>query len=93
MTKFSKAASILFALASSTGSLAFTSSASSRPTAAVAFIHSSSKLYAENGKLPIVGEETIMKPKEHGTSSKPVMKDLKWECDFDVADRICNFNR
>ncbi len=34
-----------------------------------------------------------MSPKAHGTSEKPVMKDLKWGCDYDTADRICNFNR
>lgn len=34
-----------------------------------------------------------MSQKEHGTSAKPVMKDLKYGCDFDTADRICNFNR
>jgi hypothetical protein len=36
---------------------------------------------------PIVGEESIMSPKEHGTSKKPVQKDLKWNCDYETADR------
>lgn len=44
-------------------------------------------------KLPIYGDETIMSPKAHGTSEKPVMKNLRWECDYDTADRITNFNR
>ena len=34
-----------------------------------------------------------MSPKAHGTSEVPVQKDLRWNCDYDTADRICNFNR
>eukprot|EP00548_Thalassiothrix_antarctica_P012245 CAMPEP_0194159698 /NCGR_PEP_ID=MMETSP0152-20130528/77982_1 /TAXON_ID=1049557 /ORGANISM="Thalassiothrix antarctica, Strain L6-D1" /LENGTH=178 /DNA_ID=CAMNT_0038869309 /DNA_START=132 /DNA_END=671 /DNA_ORIENTATION=- len=41
----------------------------------------------------VMGEESIMSKKEHGTSSVPVQADLRWECDRKVADRICNFNR
>merc|ERR1711953_298077 len=32
-------------------------------------------------------------PKSHGTSNTPVQTNLRWGCDFDTADRICNFNR
>lgn len=32
-------------------------------------------------------------PKEHGTCSQPVMRNLKWGCDYNTADRICCFNR
>ena len=46
----------------------------------------------ENEKLPIQGPESIMSKKEHGTSKTPVQKNLRWGCDFDTADRICNFN-
>ncbi len=35
----------------------------------------------------------IMKPKAHGTSEKPVQTSLRWNCDYDTADRICNYNR
>merc|ERR1712176_1254721 len=35
----------------------------------------------------------IMKPKAHGTSATPVQTDLRWNCDVQTADRICNFNR
>ena len=28
-----------------------------------------------------------------GTSATPVQKDLRWNCDVQTADRICNFNR
>ena len=56
------------------------------------------------GKLPgaqagscsypcVPGSEDIMKPKEHGTSHTPVQSDLRWGCDRDTADRICNYNR
>jgi hypothetical protein len=49
------------------------------------------KVFAET--LPIVASEEIMSKKSHGTSEKPVMKELRWACDYEVADRICNFNR
>ena len=42
---------------------------------------------------PIQGRESIMSKKKHGTSETPVQKDLRWGCDFDTADRICNYNR
>jgi hypothetical protein len=44
-------------------------------------------------KLPIQGDESIMSEKKHGTSETAVQKDLRWGCDYDTADRICNFNR
>lgn len=40
-----------------------------------------------------MGDESIMSPKAHGTSEVPVQKDLRWNCDAQIADRICNFNR
>ena len=40
-----------------------------------------------------MGGEEIMSQKAHGTSEKPVQKDLLWGCDYETADRICNFNR
>ena len=44
-------------------------------------------------KLPVECDESVMRPKKHGTSETPVQKDLRWGCDFETADRICNFNR
>lgn len=44
-------------------------------------------------KLPVLCEESVMSQKAHGTSEKPVMKNLRWNCDYETADRICNFNR
>eukprot|EP00980_Cylindrotheca_fusiformis_P026253 scaffold15602_cov29-Cylindrotheca_fusiformis.AAC.1 len=38
--------------------------------------------------LPIVGDEAIMKPKHHGTSSVPVQQNLRWQVDRETADRI-----
>jgi hypothetical protein len=53
-----------------------------------------SRLFATSTeKLPVLAEEDVMSQKEHGTSEKPVVKDLRWKCDFETADRICNFNR
>ena len=40
-----------------------------------------------------IGDESIMSPKAHGTSSIPVQDNLRWDCDQKVADNICNFNR
>ena len=34
-----------------------------------------------------------MQPKEYGTSSLPIQTVLRWNCDRNVADRICNNNR
>ena len=34
-----------------------------------------------------------MSAKKHGTSATPVQANLRYNCDHDVADRICNFNR
>ena len=41
----------------------------------------------------VMGSESIMSTKSHGTSNVPVQKNLRWKCDRDLADRICNFNR
>ena len=51
---------------------------------------SSSKTYPPPA---VMGSESIMSPKAHGTSSVPVQENLRWKCDRDTADRICNFNR
>jgi len=48
---------------------------------------------AASSKYPVMAEEATMSQKAHGTSEKPVQKNLRWNCDFEVADRICNFNR
>jgi len=41
----------------------------------------------------VMGDESIMAPKAHGTSATPVQSNLKYGCDTQLADRICNFNR
>jgi len=45
------------------------------------------------GKYPVMGDESMMSKKAHGTSDKAAQKDLMYGCDYDTADRICNFNR
>mmetsp|Transcript_8466 Transcript_8466/g.12730 ORF Transcript_8466/g.12730 Transcript_8466/m.12730 type:complete len:223 (-) Transcript_8466:140-808(-) len=98
--------SSLLLLASALGSAsAFTSPATStalRRTIAIAptsaTTRSMSVLDAFFGKKEfaapcVMGEESIMSPKAHGTSETPVQKDLRWKCDYETADRICNFNR
>merc|ERR1712157_91079 len=52
------------------------------------------RMYASTqAKYPIMCGEEVMDQKAHGTSEAPVQKNLRWSCDYDTADRICNFNR
>jgi peptide methionine sulfoxide reductase MsrB len=44
------------------------------------------------GKMRL-GDESIMSPKGHGTSSQPVQSDLLYGVSNKLADKICNFNR
>jgi len=56
----------------------------------------SSTKAAMSGKFapPVVmGDESIMSKKAHGTSEVPVQQNLRWSCSGETADRICNFNR
>lgn len=46
----------------------------------------------EQKGLPVLGAESIMSRKEHGTSKTPVQDHLRWSCNQGTADRICNFN-
>lgn len=48
---------------------------------------------APSSEYPIMTGEETMSQKGHGTSKKPVQKELRWNCDNETADRICNFNR
>ena len=41
----------------------------------------------------VMGDESIMSPKAHGTSAVPIQPNLRWNCDRKTADRICNHNR
>mmetsp|Transcript_30160 Transcript_30160/g.46240 ORF Transcript_30160/g.46240 Transcript_30160/m.46240 type:complete len:201 (+) Transcript_30160:104-706(+) len=74
-------------------------SASARSVSPTAFVGASSRAFSKTStvlkaeKLPIMAEESAMSQKAHGTSEKPVQKNLRWSCDYDTADRICNFNR
>lgn len=45
------------------------------------------------GGSPVLGDESIMSPKAHGTSATPVQEGLLWNVDRANADRITNFNR
>lgn len=39
------------------------------------------------------GDESIMSPKAHGTSEKPVQENLLYSVSNQLADKICNYNR
>lgn len=47
----------------------------------------------EVGGKPRFGDESIMEPKEHGTSSTTVQSDLLYGVSNKLADKICNYNR
>ena len=54
----------------------------------------SALLRSKKYPLPcVMGDEEIMSKKAHGTSAVPVQDNLRWGCDKETADRICNFNR
>ena len=42
---------------------------------------------------PLTCKEVVMCPKAHGTCLRPVMKTLRWNCDREISDRICCYNR
>jgi peptide methionine sulfoxide reductase MsrB len=57
-----------------------------------AFRPNQSQAVSVGGKIQL-GDETIMSPKEHGTSAKPVQENLMYGVSNTLADRICSFNR
>eukprot|EP00597_Dinobryon_sp_UTEXLB2267_P001947 CAMPEP_0170073106 /NCGR_PEP_ID=MMETSP0019_2-20121128/10581_1 /TAXON_ID=98059 /ORGANISM="Dinobryon sp., Strain UTEXLB2267" /LENGTH=200 /DNA_ID=CAMNT_0010282419 /DNA_START=10 /DNA_END=612 /DNA_ORIENTATION=- len=44
-------------------------------------------------KYPIYCDEDVMNQKSHGTCVGGVMKNLRWNCELNTADRICCYNR
>jgi len=50
-------------------------------------------LASNNSKYPIFGDDSLMKQKSHGSCTRPVMKELRWNLDYATADNICCFNR
>ena len=44
-------------------------------------------------KFPIMADESVMSPKAHGTTETPVQQNLRWNCEWKTADKICSFNR
>ena len=50
---------------------------------------------ASFGAPVVMGTEEMMADKKtgHGTSTLPCQKNLRWDCDVETADRICNYNR
>eukprot|EP00591_Stephanopyxis_turris_P011002 CAMPEP_0195513482 /NCGR_PEP_ID=MMETSP0794_2-20130614/5126_1 /TAXON_ID=515487 /ORGANISM="Stephanopyxis turris, Strain CCMP 815" /LENGTH=206 /DNA_ID=CAMNT_0040641501 /DNA_START=42 /DNA_END=662 /DNA_ORIENTATION=- len=96
MVKLFRAASLLLVSISGSNARSFSSAVTafvSSPGARRTFGTTAASLNAASGPLPIKGGEEIMSQKAHGTSEKPVQKDLLWGCDNETADRICNFNR
>ena len=40
-------------------------------------------------KLPIMCGEEVMAQKAHGTTETPVQENLRWNCEWKTADKIC----
>jgi hypothetical protein len=66
--------------------------AAAAASAAVAVAPRESVAIDIGGKIQL-GDESIMRPKEHGTSIKPVQTDLLYGVSRSLADKICNYNR
>ena len=47
----------------------------------------------KKSNYPLTFNEEVMCQKEHGTCSREVMNNLKWQISHEEADRICCFNR
>jgi len=45
------------------------------------------------GPPVVMGDESLMAPKEHGTCEKGPLEKLKWGVKSELADRICTANR
>jgi hypothetical protein len=58
----------------------------------LAFAPQESRAFEVGGKL-VLGDESIMSPKEHGTSAQAVQKDLLYGVSNKLADKVCTFNR
>lgn len=46
-----------------------------------------------NDGYPICGDDSLMSQKEHGTCIAAVQDPLRWDCDVEIADHICCYNR
>jgi hypothetical protein len=82
---------------SSSARVAFVGSSGSGSSSSSKYVRSyhatTATSLAASKSLPVKCGEDVMSPKAHGTTEKPVVKDLRWNCDYEVADRICCFNR
>jgi len=51
-------------------------------------------LFQKGFDAPVVmGTEEMMSEKQYGTSAVPCQTDLRWSCDGQNANKICNYNR
>ena len=64
-------------------------------TAARSVVGRAGMISANFGAPVVMGTEAMMADKGtgHGTSTLPCQTNLRWNCDPDTANRICNYNR
>ena len=60
--------------------------------ASVAVLVAGASNLAVGGSI-VHGEESLMSPKDHGTTQHPVQQYLRWDVSRETADRICSYNR
>merc|ERR1711936_160026 len=52
-----------------------------------------SAAFSQRAQYPIIGDNSIMDPKEHGTCMAKPTENLRWGCNEQLADYITCFNR
>lgn len=78
------------------GSSSLSRAANNRASATITATTTSRRMFGSKKKYAepcVMGDESLMSPKAHGTSATPVQTELRWGCDYETADRICNYNR
>lgn len=45
------------------------------------------------GGAPVYGDASLMDPKAHGTTARPVQQDLRWNVSAALANEVCSFYR
>jgi hypothetical protein len=86
--KYTMTALTLLAAVSPRPASAFVASSFARSSQSRLFLFD--KLFStgiQSTKYPIYAEEAVMSKKAHGTSEAPVQQNLRWNCEFETADR------
>ena len=83
--KFARQVALLMVGTAATASAFAPVALAARGSAAAGVARRSLAVKATTEKLPVTCGEDVMSEKAHGTSEKPVQKDLRWGCDYDTG--------